>query len=618
MADPGVAFSTRDLDFSKARNFAPQSVHIFRDMHVVVSWLQITALLALNTTMVVVGLYDASYFRFGPPVAIRDDEVTGTLSFWLLWVIFMVDRVIASLSAVTVGGWRSRIAGTPQGDAHPDGAYGFWTIMGINFVDYAVGWLRFSITVVFMYAQISFALAFFIGDFVVHLFVTTCHVRRLRRLRAGDDAPGWCERGLAKITPGAMALVEFFVALPLLLTAFFVSGYVHTTYFDVGPPVFVFGLTLNADWAFGLLLAYTFVDQLVASTVAEAFGAWETSELHNNAVADMHMSDGKARALVYSRILCRWLREVLVITLTLSQFIFTVAFFAADFLVKIVAVYREIVRATPDTGRGAFSATARKFADALPNKTWAIVVLEFECLVLLIVTGATGLFTAPYFHIPPPLRLFASQFVITQDVFIVWLCGYVIYDRVVATLSRDISSSYIVNVVVGGDTRGIDYHGGSIWIIAVNNIYTWARRVVAFNFILSNILFVLLSAFADIVATVAINERYIAYKRRMRRHHLDESQRDAINAREARLAADEADRYHINDLRRGGKPPLAPPSEKEPVESVGEEEEDVLLFRSAGDDERDERENARKWRAEYARKFTIGRGFANSTAPMTI
>lgn len=541
MADRSVVFGALrgKLDYGRAPNLHPDDVHIFKNMQMVIMGLQAFVIsMLLNWVNIQLGFYWASYYKFGPPVSIRGDTVTSTAAFWVLWTLFLVDRAIASLSGATIGGWRTRVRGSKAAAAlPPNSTYGYWTIMWIALVDLAVGWLRMAITVVFIYSQISFALAFMIGDLFVQCFLTVCYVEKSRRIQRGEHVPGRFEHMLAKISPLYMSLIEVFVSVPILITAFYVSGFAHSEYFDLGPPIVAFGERIGADWAYALLVVYGFIDQLIASTVNAAFGGWDIGELHNNAVADLHMSPAKARGIFYTRLVCQWIRDIIVINLTLSQFIFTVAFFLADLIVTFFSVYKYLVDVSLDKTQ--FANGMQRMAQALPSKAWALAVLVIEIIILFIVAGAVGLFQTEYFAFPPPLVLFAAEIEITKEGYIVMLAVYVVIDRIVATLTRDITTPWIITVVIGGNPHGKHYGGGDVMIVAVNAIYKWLRRVLAYNFIIADFLFVAISAVTDIFVSALITERYLDYKAEMRQHFRDFKQMPEINETETEQATSE-------------------------------------------------------------------------------
>jgi hypothetical protein len=106
--------------------------------------------------------------------------------------------------------------------------------------------------------------------------------------------------------------------------------------------------------------------------------------------------------------------------------------------------------------------------------------------------------------------------VIYSGVSVAFIILYSVLDRVIYAFTTEITYPYIANVITGCDPDGLRYEFPDlILIIFMDSTSNWIRRIVGFNFLLSNIALVIFQAIADVVCSAVILEHYLEFKRRV-------------------------------------------------------------------------------------------------------
>lgn len=497
-------------------------VHVLHKMHMKIVYLQWIGVLALIYVGFVVGdFWTSAYFQWGPPVMTRDVNIDTRWKYWLLIGTIAYDRIAAMAGSYVVGNWRVNVIFNPnRTPLHDRDSY--WKTMFILVTDHMVNWLRYSVMVVFIYAQVDFALAFAIPDILIGMFSSFWIVKRLDEKRRESEciqdppakiAPASPDKPLPRevtgwrLSPMAVTIWQW-VNVAIFVVVFYFTGYFKSPYFTFGAPFPLFGRVFKSQAKYAGFIVFVFGDQLIASVHGAIVGPFVMSFVLNNSSPTAHATPRAARFIYLARKIFGWVRIVFLLSFTLSQFDFLVAMFFADFLVTLWMTHRALMNKDGSTEYGKTNLLA-----TMPLSPLGITIATLVELTIIVIVALAQLkiYTLAYFHWPPPFIIFDTVIATAPLVWIVIV--YSVVDRVIFTLTTEITYPYIANVITGCDPSGLPYDVGEmLMIMFMNDVTNWIRRVVGFNFLLSNFSLVLFQGTAEVAMSYIIIERYLGFK----------------------------------------------------------------------------------------------------------
>ena len=498
-------------------------IHIFKSMHLKIAYFQFVGVLMLMYVGFVFGnFWQGKYFSWGPPVLTRDVNIDVPWKYWLLISVIAWDRIFAKASSYVIGNWRVNVVQNKDCPVGTSETYA--KSMFILLTDHAVNWFRYSIMLVFLYSQIDFALAFAIPDIIIDVASGFWSASNLVKKYKAEDKDLACVRTnpipvdptkkLPKEVSGwgmSPYVVTFFQWIEVLLfvLVFYFTGYFDSPYFHFGAPFPMFGKLMKNNNKYGWFIAFVFVDQVLSSLHTSIVGPYVLSYLLNNSTHDIIYTETGARFIYISKKFLGWMRVIFLLFFVLSQFSFLLAMFLGDFLVTIYMLNRILcTRYDPSKHTRWFSKMP------LSEMKITIVMIVEMTIIVIIAMAQLRIYKLPYFNWPPPLVLF--DIVIYSGVSVAFIILYSVIDRIIYAFTTEITYPYIANVITGCDPDGLRYEFPDlILILFMDSSSNWIRRIVGFNFLLSNIALVIFQGFADIVCCGVILEHYLEFKRRI-------------------------------------------------------------------------------------------------------
>lgn len=524
-----------------------ETIHIFSRMHIVVAYLEFFSVLMLVFVgSVYVDFWDGSYFHLGPPVVTRDVVIRGEWKYWLLITVIAWDRVFAMASSKIVSSWRVNIVLNEKSPEYKDVSY--TKAMFVLCVDHAMNFLRGALMILFIYSQVDFALAFAIPDIVLGFTSTLYDIKRLQRTWADNcsrkdvravvvsntmDKPlpkGVSEWQISPMVLTFLQLCEF----TLFVVVFLVVGYFDSPYFEFHTPFVVFGHVFDSTVTLWMFVIFAFVDTLISTMYNFVTGAYVVSILLNPSCLDIQDTKSGATFIYISKKVIGWVRVIFMLNFILSKFVLLLAMFVADMIVSVFFFHRQLLRKSNalfvDAGGNIDINKPRNLLGYMPiSRYYLTVVSLIELFIVLAVTiPVLEMYNYPYFAWPPPLVVFDT--VVVSGGVCAYLIVYTIIARVIDTLSSDITYPYIANVIGGCDPNGVHYDPAElVFVCLMYDSTNWLKRIVAFNFIYSNISLVLFQAIADIAVSWIILDRNLKYKKKMLELKNSESQARLIS-----------------------------------------------------------------------------------------
>jgi len=491
-------------------HLAPRSsVHYIPSIHAVVTYLHVFSFMALVTLGVVfTHMGDSNFFKFTDPV-VSGHTIENRWELAVLCTIIGIDSFFARISSEVVGEWKSLFV---RDEEHRQGG-GKAKAIGLVVFDLGMYWVRTAMRAVFLYSQISFALAFAIGDMLAHYIVTNVKVSDYLRKEgtqpAGASADNFYRRHWSE--PWMWVLVALqVIGFGLLQLAFWLSGFFKSDYFEIGPPISFFAIGMNHDLSYWIVVGYVFLDQLVASYASANINPWIFSYVYNNSRYKTDYDQSTVYMIFYINKVVSWLRSIVVLNLMMEQVTFTAVFFLAELIYSVAhtwMVYDSGGR-SPD---GVILATILRVIQGLSVIAFALSMQVWKPLKIVDAEGHKTEFG--YFVPPPPFFMLGEMF---DSGRIFWLFAlYAFFDRAVTTMAAEIISPYIAYVINGGDHHGM-YYGRSMTkvIVWMDNIARWVRTVFSTHFMLSSFYFSLVMMVADVATSAVVLDAYMQYKKR--------------------------------------------------------------------------------------------------------
>ena len=523
-------------------------IHVMSNMHMKVTWMEFVGVLMLIYVGYILGdFWNSAYFDVGIPVMTRDVNIDKQWEYWLLISVIAWDRIFAFASGEIVGNWRVNHVMNPLSPDYNDISYS--KAMFVLMVDHIVNFLRGAVMILFIYAQVDFALAFAVPDILIGIFTTIRNIRKLeekKRINRLAKEKGCKPEDIQKLLPNGNMItppstkltgwhmspmvLTFFQILELLLfvLVFYFIGYFDTPYFKFTGSFFLFGKTFTKTSEMWGFFTFVLVDAVFSTLHNAIAGPYILSFLLNN--SNLYIQGTKARAIfIYiGKKVIGWIRVIFMLNFILSKFPFLLASFISDFCVTWFIFHRSLNAKKNRIKEKATNAKIdREEAYNLANyasgrplspyyMTWIAIV--WMIFVVIFALAQLQIYNYPYFDWPPPLKVFDT--IVTSGIICGFIIGYTIVDRAINTLASEISLPYIANVVSGCDENGLEYDAVELFYICfMYDITGWMRRMVAYNFIFSNISLVIFQGFTDVVVSWIIVVRYLNYKTEAINYH---------------------------------------------------------------------------------------------------
>jgi hypothetical protein len=491
-------------------------VHIVPKMHVKIAFLQWVGFLALIYVGYIFGdFWHSQYFSFGPPVMTASVTIKSEWEYWLKIVLFAVDRLVMAAGIHVVTAWKERIVFSEARPPHE--LQNYWLVMFVLLTDRVVNWMRYAVLVVFLYAQFDFALAMAIPDVLIACGTNVWSIMRYEKkhrecrrpqpqiqpqspLKKLDN-----EDAAFNISPVAVTILQWIMVLAYVLVFYF-TDFFASPYFYFSTPFVLFGRTFKNWRKLVGFLVFAFADSVIASMYSSIVGPYIVTYILNNSSVTVRYSTSGARFIYLGKRIFGWVRIVFMLSFTNSKFMFLLAMFLGDFMVTIFMTHRAVSR------RHGLRAQKDALA-AMPLSALGVTIaVLFELTIVIVVFLAQlKIHKMPYFDFPPPLVLF--EVIVTSRVDVVFVILYTVFDRAIYTLSTEITAPYLSNVLYPCDLNGMRYTVPELLLITFTNDFTnWVRRIVAFNFQLSNYSLVLFQGVTDVGLAEIIFKRYTDHK----------------------------------------------------------------------------------------------------------
>lgn len=500
-------------------------IHIFRRMHMKIAYVQFFGVLMLIYVGAVLGqFWHSKYFSFGPPVVTRDVNVDVPWKYWLLLSVLAWDRIFAKASSYVIGNWRINVVLNKQKRPMPSEYYS--KTMFILITDHIANLLRYAIMLVFVYSQVDFALAYAVPDVLIDTFSAFWSAKRLTQkyreldkvLCARDDpTPVSPDAKLPKnvsgwnISPFMLTWLQWMEVL-LFVLVFYFTGYFDSPYFQLGAPFPLFNKLYKSNTKYALFVVFVFIDQILSSLHTAIVGSYVLSNVLNNSNPDLIYPKNGVRYIYNSRKVFGWIRIIFLLFFILSEFSFLIAMIIGDLLVTFFMLNRILSHRYLKPNSGQRPNWLARMAVSELHITNAVLI---ELVIVIIVALAKiEIYKLPYFNWPPPLFIFDT--LVTSGAVAGFIIFYSVLDRIIYASTTEITYPYIANVITGCDPDGMRYDLPElVFIVFMNSATDWIRRIVGFNFLLSNFALVLFQALADIVTSAVILEHYLAFKDRI-------------------------------------------------------------------------------------------------------
>lgn len=492
-------------DAEVVKHMAPRHrIHLIPAIHMVITGLHIFSFMALITIAVLfTNLDESRYFQFTDPI-VSGKLIPEQWKVALMCTFFVIDAFTARIAAEVIGEWRQLFVSS---DEHRDLSKALTLVV----FDLMTHWVRNALYGVFLFSQVSFALSFAIGDMAAHWLVYRTKVDRyMKQVRKETTEQynffqqHWSETSLWLLVAAEV------VGLGLIQVGFAVVGYFKSDYFAVGPPVRFFGLNMDDDVRYAVIVVYVFFDQLLSSYLNAIIIPW-LWQVYDNRVYSKEAfphSEGMVQGVYVINKLTAWLRTIVVLNLSNTQFIFTGAFFLAEL------IYSVSYTCTTYEKRGVAPTGILHAVILRGIQGLGIVILSVSLQVWkpIDITDPEGnIVTYGYFQPPPPFFLLGEYF--TSGIIFWVFAFYAFADRTLTTLVEEIIKPYIAYVIEGMDEHGIQYSRPLTQVLIwVDNISRWVRIVFSTHFILSSFYFSLVMMIADVITSVIVQHMYILYK----------------------------------------------------------------------------------------------------------
>lgn len=514
------------------------SLHMFRQMESKIAWLQIAGVFAIFFLgTVVVQFFDSRYFSFGYPVYVKDVLLDRPWAYQLNIMFIVWDRIFAFITSYYIGRWRIGVLFNNQIELNEQVSYS--KAMFVLLTNHVMTWLRYPVMVVFVYSQIDFALAYAIPDILLgvlagHMSVTTmintCERKptdaKQTKETVAELNQQWYQTvwGVKLDMVLLISLCEY-IQLVAYIMVFYGTGVLQSNYFQFHPPFAVFGRVFKQKEKYAFIIIFVFIDQILASLLNFIVGPYISTNVMNasSKFTDIRYGVKGARFIYVSRKIFQWIRTMFVLNFTLSQFIFFFFIIIADTIITIWLTDRALANREntyelthPDVPkRKKTTNRVLQYARELqisPLQIVLVVWIEMIVVILVMIFQFDIQDRLTYFNMPPPLTIFDVVMTSMSPIAFVFLYAFV--DRIIFTLTTEITFPYISNVISACDpSEDYQYNYYELmFIMTANDITNWIRRIVGFNFLLSNVSLVIIEGGTDIILSWIILERYLRFK----------------------------------------------------------------------------------------------------------
>lgn len=491
-------------------------VHLHERVNEVIFYLQVGAALFLILICGLFNFWGGAYFKFGTPVLVHDTLIKEDWHFWLLMSLFFVDRLVAALDNKVMNHFRANEF-QRRGDAeesqrvearegmHDHDKHSFAYVAFILVVDHAINWVRYSALIIFVYAQISFAIAFALPDIIVTILRGYRALQRYYHPNSpgtqalkDEDKSIWY-----KIPPLAVFFIQL-AEIAAFMVVFWIVGFTKSKFFHFGPPVFM-AVEVNYTWAYVLLVFFAAGEQMLVTLERAVVGPWVNDNVYNNSCVATSYTESMTLAIFVVRKFVGWVRMLTIVNFASAQLMFVISMFVGDMIMTFLLTWASWAR----TVQGSYT---DRIANSLPSVATITGLTVLEVSIIIAAAISAQVWRNAYFDWPPPLTVFDTLLARKGEIGVILF--FAACDRVVDTLTSEILYPYINNVIYGGDHHDRVYsEADNQRIMSVNLVTSWMRRIVAYNFLFSNISFVFVAAIIDIPLSTLIAHRHMLYKR---------------------------------------------------------------------------------------------------------
>lgn len=509
--------------FSTDEGLDARDIHLFPNMHIIVTFVSILSLYALMFVGFVIGdFWGSTYFSVGVPVTTRDVDVTKKWEYWLLISIIVWDVFFEYMSNRVIGCWRVNVL------INPGVTTSYSKSMFVLSVHHMVGFLRVAVMILFVTSQVGFALSYICPSLIIIAYTSTRSVMRRNAKYAAqkddDDVNQakpdvYCPTAATSmwnVDPIVIICFEL-LEVALFTVVFAAVGYFNAPFFKFSAPFTLFGEEFTSNVQLWVAVLFVFLDTLLSTVYRSVVTPYITGVLENETSEYTQMDDAGATYVYVSNRAITWIRTIFMLNFILSKIPFLLAMFVADSIVTNILTHRQLM--TLDKFKSASEHRSPTY-DTFTYKQLSLVRLTRISLIemaLVIIFGLAviKIYKFDYFNWPPPLIIFDT--LVASDAYCWYIIVYTVLDRIVNTLSSDIVLPYIVNTLEACDVRGHYYEPiDTFMIVFVFHISNWARRIVSYNFMYSSFSLVLFQALTDICVSYIIVRQYLYYKKKQR------------------------------------------------------------------------------------------------------
>jgi hypothetical protein len=460
---------------------------------------------------------ESIYFNLTPPV-----EVIGNmLRNWGIYIFASFLLVLLQVANVLTE--RVSISISHAGDEYLETTYGIpalWIKMFLRIHKSVFYYFHYSTTVIFIRAQVPFFMAIAFSDILTNT-VTNFVTMRIKNILKDD----WWK----DLLPHMLVINTILIVLcPIIL---FLSGARHSGYFDVGPPLHIFGDSITSTGELVGLTFFLFFDRIVETFTADNVDTWindilqNTQALYDEETAKQHWTNVReveeeqqdnalfGFVIFLIRGFVAWMRNIFVINFFFDRYFIIFVYILGDAIAGCVSVY---YRHYPREG----------LSEILPRGSKSLLaslcgIQTVEMIVVIMVLTLSRLDTSSYFTLDNPLYFglplnttFKSNVLIALAVFM----------RIAQTLYYRVIQPDMYHYTYSDMQRYIDPDAESEWIEVVLNTFIglamhWACYLFSVQLITStSVLYVTIFAAVDIPVSSLIICVYIWKKARMLRN----------------------------------------------------------------------------------------------------
>lgn len=494
-------------DQSILDHLAPRkNVHYIPHIHVVITYFHVLSFILLTTLGVIfTNMGDSNFFKFTDPV-VSGQVINERWKVIVVCVIIGIDSLFARIASEVIGEWKSLFV---RDEKHRNRG----KAIGLVAFDLMMHWVRTALQTVFLYSQISFAIAFALGDMLAHYVVTKTKVSnyldREKNTSAAENPYNFYRRHWSESAMWMLVAAEV-IGFGLLQYSFWVSDFFSSDYFKIGPPISFFAVGMNNDLVYWIVFVHAFFDQITASYSTAIISPWIFSYVYNNSNHDTSYSKNEVYTVFYTQKIVNWLRSIVVLNLVMEQVTFTMVFFLAELIYSVTHTWISYDRRGANP-QGIWHAVVLRWIQGIGVIVFALSMQVWKPLKIVDAEGTKTEFG--YFVLPPPFFLL-GELITVRSVF--WLFAlYAFFDRAIRTLASEIITPYIAFVIDGGDHHDV-YYGRLMTkiIVWMDNISNWVRTVFSVHFMLSSFYFSLTMMISDVVTSAFVLDAYMEYKKK--------------------------------------------------------------------------------------------------------